>query len=153
MRALYRCMSSLGVMVIAGSLHAAPMASHFPATDLGQFLAQTFDLASIRSSFGPRRTPALRTFADFGMTPSRVTERLLEFDVPGHWYYALEITGRRDVNNDGIEDLEVCFTDGAQNGGTYRDRKALVITRYAPDAYALALHFDPDERVCAAAAR
>jgi hypothetical protein len=127
---------------------AAPLVSHFPKTGLGLFLAEKFDLASIRSSFGPRRTNFQRTFADFGMKPSRSTDDLLVFDTPGHWFYALRIVGRRDVNSDGIEDLEVCFTDRAQNGGTYNTSNGILITRYAADAYAVALSFSVLDSVC-----
>jgi len=35
----------------------------------------------------------------------------------------LKIVGRKDVNGDGIEDLEVCFVDQALNGGTYNTSK------------------------------
>ena len=86
---------------------ATPVVSYFPKEDLGLFLAANFDLASIRSSFGPRRTPVLRTFANFGMKPSTATENALIFDEPSGWLYELKIVGWRDVNSDGVEDLDV----------------------------------------------
>lgn len=132
-----------------GALYAAPVVSHFPQQGLGPFLASHFDLASIRSSFGPRRDRrGQRTLADFGMTPTTVLDNDLIYDVPGDWYLRMQVTGRRDVNGDGVEDLEVCFTDLAQNGGTYRSVQGLVITRYASDAYALALSFSANDEVC-----
>lgn len=143
----------LAIVVIClgapGALRAAPVVSHFPQQGLGPFLASHFDLASIRSSFGPRRDRhAQRTLADFGMTPTTALDNDLIYDVPGDWYVRMQVTGRRDVNGDGIEDLEVCFTDIAQNGGTYRSMQGLVITRYASDAYALALSFSASDAVC-----
>ena len=91
-------------LALAAPAQAAPMVSHFPQQGLGQFLAEQFDLASIRSSFGPRRTPDQRTFADFQLKPTRVTESLVEFARPD-WFYQMVVTERRDNNGDGIEDL------------------------------------------------
>jgi hypothetical protein len=116
------------------------MTSHFPANDLGRFLAERFDLTTIRSSLGPRRAPALRTFADFKITPSKATDDVLEFESTD-WFYQLRIVGRGDVNRDGIEDLEVCFTDQARGGPTYFSQQSLLITRYAADGYAVALSY------------
>lgn len=140
--------SGLALLVLMSAAQAAPLVSYFPKQDLGQFLANKFDLASIRSSLGPRRSPAQRSFADFGMTPSKATETVLEFSSPGDWLYEFKIVGRRDVNGDGIEDLEVCFVDRALNGGTYFASQGLLITRYSPDSYAVALSFSLDNRLC-----
>jgi hypothetical protein len=135
-------------IVLMSTVQAAPFLSYFPKKDLGHFLADRFDLATIRSSVGPRRTPAKRTFADFDMKPSKATEDALVFDSPGDWLYELKIMDRRDVNSDGIEDLVVCFIDRALNGGTYNASKALLITRYSADDYAVALSFGVEDGVC-----
>jgi hypothetical protein len=144
---------ALACLVLASSVKAAPSVSYFPKRNLGAFLADKFDLASIRSSLGPRRSPALRTFADFGMTPSTVSEEGVVFEIPGEWLYELKILGRRDVNRDGIEDLEVCFVDHALNGGTYDTSKGLLITRYSPDGYAVALSYSLNNSLCQEYAR
>lgn len=89
-------------LVLPVSAGAAPLVSYFPQKDLGFFLAKTFDLSSIRSSLGPRRSPTLRTFVDLGMKPSQATENTLVFETPKDWLYELKIVGRRDVNGDGI---------------------------------------------------
>lgn len=133
---------------VVNTAPAAPLVSYFPKKDLGRFLANKFDLASIRSSFGPRRTPAQRTFADLGMRPSKATDDVVVFESPGDWLYELKIVGRGDVNSDGIEDLVVCFIDRALNGGTYDTAEGLLITRYAADSYALALSFSVEAGVC-----
>ncbi len=138
----------LAGLALVGPVQASPLVSFFPRENLGQFLADKFDLASIRSSFRPRRTPELRTFADFGMRPSKATDDALVFDTPGDWYYELKILSRRDVNKDGIEDLEVCFIDRAMNGGTYHTSSGLLITRYSADGYAVALSYRIDDAVC-----
>lgn len=130
----------LPCLLVTNTVNAASMVSYFPHKDLGQFLADKFDLASIRSSFGPRRSPQLRTFADFGMQPTTATDHEVVFDTPGDWLYALKIMARRDVNGDGIEDLEVCFHDRALNGGTYDTSKGLLITRYSAGGYAVAFN-------------
>ena len=140
--------AALACLIGASAAQAAPIVSHFPKKDLGLFLANSFDLATIRSSFGPRRSPARRTFADFGMKPSKATDDVLAFNTPGEWKYELKIVARRDVNGDGIEDLEVCFTEQALNGGTYDASKGLLITRYSADGYAVALSFSLDDRAC-----
>lgn len=132
---------------------AAPVVSHFPDKELGRFLADRFDLATIRSSFGPKRTPALRTFSDFGLKPSKATDNALVFDTPGDWRYELRIVGRRDVNSDGIEDLEVCFTERALNGGTYDTAQGLLLTRYAKDGHVIALNFSLQHAACPEYAR
>jgi hypothetical protein len=141
----YRILAgSLCCLALGTSAQATPLTSHFPATGLGSFLAEKFDLASIRSSFGPRRTPALRTFADFGLKPSRASDDSVTFE-PDNWFYQLTVVERGDVNGDGIEDLKACFVDRAVGGPSYHASKGLLITRYAPDAYAVALSFGVDE--------
>jgi hypothetical protein len=127
----------------ASTAQATRLTSHFPANDLGHFLAERFDVATIRSSLGPRRSPTLRTFADFQMNPSKATDDVLEFD-SADWFYQLRIVGRRDVNGDGIEDLEVCFTDQGRKGATYLSQEGLLITRYAANDYAVALNYSVD---------
>lgn len=135
--------SLLSCLALANSVQAAPVVSHFPQQGLGQFLAEQFDLASIRSSFGPRRKPDQRSFADFQLKPTRVTDTLVEFAQPD-WFYRMVVTDRRDINGDGIEDLAVCFTDKAVGAGTYETHKALVVTRYAADVLAVALDYSVD---------
>lgn len=151
----YSCFVSsiLAGLALAGSVQASPLVSFFPREDLGRFLAEKFDLASIRSSFGPRRTPELRTFPDFGMKPSKATDDTLVFDTAGDWYYELKILSRRDVNKDGVEDLEVCFTDRALNGGTYHASSGILVTRYSADGYAVALSYRVDDDACLDRAR
>lgn len=144
---------TLALLILTSAVEAAPVVSYFPKKNLGFFLADKFDLASIRSSFGPRRSPDLRTFADFGMKPDKATEDTLAFETPGDWLYELKIVARRDVNRDGIEDLEVCFTDRALNGGTYNTSQGLLLTRYSADGYAVALSFTLNHGVCQEYAR
>lgn len=139
-------MNKIGMVVsvcwlaLAGPAQAAPVVSYFPQQGLGEFLAERFDLTSIRSSFGPRRTMHQRSFADFQLKPTRATNTLLEFAYPD-WFYRMVVTERRDINSDGVEDLAVCFTDKAMNGGSYDTQQSLLVTRLSPDAHAIALSF------------
>jgi len=48
---------------------------------------------------------------------------------------------RDNINKDGIEDLEVCFTDRAKQG-TYSTQQALLVTRYSSSSYVVALRFE-----------
>lgn len=134
--------------LFAANAYAAPVVSYFPDRDVGQFLADKFDLASIRSSLGPRRSSAQRTFADLGIKPSTVTKDAVVFLSEGDWYYELRVVGRRDVNGDGVEDLEVCFYDRALNGGSYDTAEGLLITRYSKNSYALALSYSLGDGKC-----
>lgn len=134
-------------------VRAATTDSYFPNTGLGSLLSDKFDLATIRSSFGPRRTPAKRTFTDFGMKPTQSTDDALVFLSPGLWVYELRIVARGDFNGDGIEDLKVCFVDRALNGGTYDAAQGLLLTRYSGDGYVIALSFSLEDRVCPSYAR
>ena len=136
------------LLMAMNAVHAAPIVSYFPSKNVGQLLADKLDLASIRSSFGPRRLPALRTFSDFGMKPSKTTDNAIVFESPGDWLYELRIVERRDINGDGIEDLAVCFIDRALNGGTYNTSQGLLITRYSADGYAIALSYSLNDGVC-----
>jgi hypothetical protein len=140
--------SVLTCIVLASTCQAAPITSYFPGKDLGKFLAEKFDLATIRSSFGPRRTTAQHTFADFGMKPSTVTADSVVFLNPGDWLYELHVVGRKDINGDGLEDLEVCFIDRALNGGSYNAAQGVLVTRYSADSYAVALSFSLEDGLC-----
>lgn len=146
----YGCLiASLFISIVMSSpVRSATVTSFFPVKDLGPFLSEHFDLATIRSSFGPRRSPGKRTFSDFGMKPSQVTENSVVFLNPGDWLYELRVIGRGDFNRDGIEDLKVCFVDHALNGGTYDTAQGLLLTRYSSDGYAIALSFSLEDGVC-----
>lgn len=117
-----------------------PLISHFSPTDpLGQ-LIDDLDLASFRNSLGPRREARLTTFRSFGFVISRPALDQLVLDDDG-FVYGLRLLKRADSNRDGFEDLEVCFTEMAKHG-TYRAAQAMLITKLAPQASALALKFE-----------
>jgi hypothetical protein len=142
----------LGISCVALLLYASglpmaraqgPTVTFFPQHGLGQFLAENFDLASIRSSFGPRRSREQRTFAHFKLKPSVASDDNVEFE-SDTWFYQLRVKRRADINGDGVEDLEVCFQDRALGGPTYQSQQGLLITRYSSSQYAVALSFSLD---------
>ncbi len=123
------------------ALAAEPEISFLPKHGLGDLLARRFDLSTVRSSLGPRRSPTTNTFASLGLRPSSANDNSVEFDT-ADWYYGMKVLRRGDLNKDGIEDLEVCFTDrAAPKFATYNAQQALLITRYAPDGNLVALAY------------
>lgn len=82
------------------------------------------------------------------MKPSQASDDVLVFDTPGEWRYELRIMARRDVNGDGVDDLEVCFIDRASNGGSYHTSQALLVTRYSEAGYAIALNYSLNNDEC-----
>lgn len=132
------CIAVLAV----GPASAADLKTYFPAAGLGQFLAANFDLATVRSSLNPRRNADQRTLLSMGVTPTKVGADMAEFDGET-WYYSLRVLRRADLNRDGIEDLEVCFTDRGKVGN-YDSQQALLVTRYSDKSLAVALSFSVD---------
>jgi hypothetical protein len=130
----------LTAVLFAGPASAADLTSYFPVRGAAQFLVANFDLASIRSSFGPKRTLEQRTFASLKLVPTKVTQDEVEFD-GADWLYSLKVLRRGDLNRDGIEDLEVCFVDKAK-GASYDSQQALLVTRYSDSSLAVALRYE-----------
>ncbi len=124
----------------AGQAATAPN-SWLPQRGLGELLATRFDLATIRSSLGRKRSAATNTFASLGLRPASVSDTGVVFD-DGNWHRSMTVLRRGDFNRDGIEDLEVCFVDRAAPAyATYNAQKALLVTRYASDGNLVALAY------------
>ena len=115
--------------------------SFIPTIGIGEFIGEKLDLTTFRNSFGPRREPGMRHFADFGIRPTKTTDQLIEYDLVD-WWYSISIKERRDVNGDGLEDLIIAFTDKAKEG-SYFSSTELLITRYSETSDLLALAFTP----------
>ena len=127
--------------VIGDKENNTQMESFLPKDQVGKFLAANLDLTTFRNSFGPRRSPGQRHFADFGIKPTKVTEEVVEFDLED-WRYPIAIIERGDVNGDGLEDLVIRFTDQAKLG-TYASSEKLLVTRYSAIQDLIALAFSP----------
>lgn len=116
--------------------------SHLPSKDIEKFVVEKLDLSTFRNSFGPRREPGMRTFADFGLGPTTASNGIIEFK-EDDWNYTVKILGRRDYNNDGIEDLAIRFTDRSLVG-SYRTESQLLLTRYSNDGKLIAIAYELD---------
>lgn len=113
--------------------------SHIPTSDVPEFLFDHLDIATFRSSSGPKRDQGDRTLSSISPPPTTVTTDYIEV-LEDDWVRRLTIVDRGDFNKDGIEDLAVCFDDRAI-GGTYRSTQLLLVTRYTASSPAVALNY------------
>ncbi|MBS63626.1 hypothetical protein [Salinisphaera sp.] len=124
----------------ADSIASSETTSYIPQEKIDEFIVSTLDLASFRNSLGPRREPGDHTFADLGMEPtSRATDGVV-FE-SNDWRYRIQVLERGDFNQDGIEDLKLCFQDRALDG-SYNVQTPLLVSRYDSAGYLVALAFD-----------
>ena len=134
----------IGAVLFSVAVHAADggvaVTTYFPANGLGPFLARVLDLATFRNSLGPRRDRTHQTFARLGITPTTILPDAVAFD-SDEWFYQLRVIRRADINGDGLEDLELCFTDRAKKG-SYSAQQPLLVTRYSASSYAVALKYE-----------
>lgn len=128
----------------AGSQHPAELLSCIPSTAVEQFIVDRLDLASFRNSLGPARSPGMRHFADFGLVPTEISEGRIVFDT-GDWFYCVEVVERRDVNQDGIEDILIRFTDDS-TFGTYLTSYMYTLACFSEGSDLVAIAFGPPTR-------
>ena len=140
------------VLLIAPTVPAqdATAPEAWPEQDLARFVFEHLDITSFRSSMGPRRSEGQRFFSDLGVHPNRVSETEAVSD-DGGWSYSVRILGKRDYNRDGVDEVLICFSDVARDGGTYNTRKHLVVQLVEGRAIALAYTQDgeAEEAGCA----
>ena len=103
-------------------------------------LVNELDLASFRNSLGPRRDPQHRTLSSFGLKYKIIDANTAVVE-NAEWTYTLRIIQRGDINGDGIEDIELCFTDKAKHA-TYHAQSPLLVTKYAPTSFVIAVKFE-----------
>lgn len=115
--------------------------SYFPHENIPEFLVKHLDLASFRSSMGPRREAGKNTFYKLGIRQWKFSQNKAVHDTGG-WYYKIRVLKVKDVNDDGIEDIEVCFSDRATNGGTYNTQKPVLITKYSKSTPPIAIKYE-----------
>lgn len=99
--------------------------SAWPEQDLAAFIFRNLDLSTFRNSTGPKRTDET-SFPELGISMTSATPDIAEHNGPD-WLYRLEILRRQDFNGDGYEEVAVCFSDFAQNGGSYATRTPLTL--------------------------
>jgi len=149
---IWRFVVVLAFLMACGTSKAAPsdeLTSFIPKKNLAQFIADNFDIRSIRSSIRPDRlTPNNPTFASLGLHPRVIGNDTIRFESHG-WIYDIRILGRGDENKDGIEDIAVCFTDdGSGAGGTYLTVQPLLLTRYSDKTPLIAISYEVFDSRC-----
>ncbi len=112
-----------------------------PSEDLEEFIVERLDLTTFRNSLGPARSPGMRYFSDMGLIPTEISEGRIVFETES-WYYCIELVERRDVNHDGIEDLQICFTDDSIHG-TYYVKYIYLLTCLSDDSDLIAIAYGP----------
>lgn len=133
--------------LLPGSSNAGDrVTSHLPKKKVEAFVVEKLDLATIRSSLNPRRKTHERTFRDVKIGPSSKGPGEVELKT-ADWVYKISILGRKDYNQDGIEDLAICFEDRALSGN-YHTITPLLLTRYGPDDLLVGLAFEIEDARC-----
>lgn len=107
-------MSFLAMLTVVASLHADPTAAE---------VLQGLDMTSFRNSTGPSRVEGWRRPADWSFSELTVGEGRASLARPGDWIISLRILR---TTSDGVI---ACFSDRAQNGGTYSAQKAVWIVQ------------------------
>lgn len=128
---------ALSLALMNGPAASAPLNSFLPKTDLGQFIVDKLDLASFPSILGPRVMASQHTFAGMKLKPATASANEVTFD-DDDYYVKIDVLGRGDFNDDGLEDIIVCWRDQAK-GGTYRTTTPYLLTRYSADTPLVAI--------------
>lgn len=124
-------MSLLAILTVVVSLQADPSAAE---------VLQGLDMTSFRNSTGPRRVEGWRRPADWSFSELTVADGRASLARPGDWIISLRILRTTP------EGLLACFSDRAQNGGSYSAQQAVRIVPDDADGYRVAEQdiVDPD---------
>lgn len=126
---------------------AEPTKNFFPQSDLPQFLAKNFDLASVRSTFGSKRNRGQSSFiTDLYSSPQYTQDAITVSE--GGWFYQIKILEIKDENEDGVQDVVICFKDDSIDGNTYYMTTPYLLTRYSHDMPVIALAYFPLHKNC-----
>jgi hypothetical protein len=60
----------------------------------------------------------------------------------------IRVLSRGDLNDDGLEDVMICFADETMGDGTYRSRNAYKLTRYSADTPLIAIAAEASSDDC-----
>ena len=115
--------------------------SYMPSEGIEEFIVDRLDLTTFRNSLGPARGPGMRYFSHMGLTPTEISEGRIVFETES-WYYCIELVERGDVNHDGIEDLQICFTDDSIYG-TYLTQYIYLLTCFSDESDLIAIAYGP----------
>ncbi len=116
--------------------------SFFPSDNLLKYVFKRLDLTTFRNSTGPQRQTNQRYFSELGysLVNSRDDELVIESD---NWIFTIKVLSQRDINNDGLEDLEICILDKSKTS-TYFTQEPLLLTQYSETSDLIALSFETD---------
>jgi hypothetical protein len=123
----------------AAANDSATSANPWPTRDLPAFIFARLDLSTFPNSTDHQ--VGQRFFADLGIRPTELSDTTAISDTE-EWMYRVELLGRRDFNRDGVDEVAVCFTDWARNGGTYRAQEPLVLVLISGRAIAIDYEID-----------
>lgn len=112
---------------------------YFPESQLPKYIYEKLDVSTFRNSFGPKRTEKDRYFTDLGLPMDEVSEDFFTLDSKS-WFYKVTIVRVKDVNRDGIEDIEICFQEKSREG-TYSAQSPLLITQFSESSRLVALAY------------
>ena len=112
---------------------------YFSESDLPKYVYEKLDVSTFRNSFGPKRTKEDRYFTDLGLAIGEVGEDFFTLD-SNSWFYKVTIVRVKDVNRDGIEDIEICFQEKSREG-TYSAQAPLLITQFSESSNLVALGY------------
>lgn len=139
-----RTLIKLFLLLVATSAVAkeSSIKSFLSTSHLPEQLVTDLDLASFRNSLAPRRDLQHRNLSAFHLKKTVVDANTIVLE-DSDWSYTLRIIRRGDINGDGVEDVEVCFTDKAKQA-SYDAQQPLLITKYSNSSMAVALKFEVD---------
>ncbi len=90
------------------------------AQNTGAGIARDIDITSFPNSIGPRKAPGKWSLASYGFTEMTGEGLSVEVWLPDHtWSFGLTLL------NSSYPYTDVCITDTAHNGGTYRSERAV----------------------------
>jgi hypothetical protein len=135
------------VYLAAGySAKAENVKSLIPEQGIERFIVERFDIRSIRSSLNPRRGTEQSHFADVGLRAPAISPGRIIFETPD-WTYVVEVLKVGDLNNDGLTDIAICFSEQS-HAGTYRARSPYLLTRYSNEGPLIAIAFQVYDKRC-----
>ena len=115
--------------------------SFIPEEGIEEFIVEKLDLTSFRNSLGPARSPGMRYFSDMGLAPTEISEGRIVFETET-WYYCIELIERRDINHEGVEDIQITFTDESIEG-TYLTEYIYLLTGLSDESDLIAIAYGP----------
>lgn len=121
---LFRFSAFAVLSLLASDISAASgdeIKSFIPAEGIEEFIVEKLDLTTFRNSLGPLRNPGMRYLSDMGLKPTEISEGRIVYET-ATWYYCIELIERGDINHDGVEDIQISFTDDSIEGTYFTDQ-------------------------------